>query len=120
MNKQVFAIFAALALFCSSAQAVRVLEILERSYELGLADVTLPQSANGQIGFKSCDTCARQYMPVSASTRYFLQGQPVTLTQLGQEANHIRNNAGAADRTMVVLHYDPETEVATRIRVDTL
>jgi len=120
MKKYTIAIFTALALFTAGAQATRVLEILERSHELALAEVTLPQSTNGTIGFKACDTCIREYMPVSASTRYLLGDRAVSLVELGQQVNQIRLNSGALNRTMVMLHYDPETEVATRIRVRTL
>jgi hypothetical protein len=120
MKKTCLYILFGAILSVSSAQATRVLEILERSYELALADVSLPATASGAIGFKTCGSCAREYMSVDASTRYFLGGQPITLVQLTQEVNQIRLAASTLNRTMVVLHYGAEDGVATRIRVDTL
>ena len=120
MKKLSIALFTALALFAAGAQATRVLEILERSHELALAEVTLPQSANGTISFKSCSTCVREYMGVSNSTKYLLGNSEVSLTALAQEVNRIRTTPGTLNRTMVMLHYDPDSEVATRIKVSTL
>lgn len=119
MKRHTIALFTALALFAASAHAVRVLEILERSHELALADVSLPQSSGGMIGFKPCSSCAREYMPVNAQTTYTLSGQALSLAQLGQAVNRIRLNSNELGRTMVVLHYDVETEVATRVRIRT-
>lgn len=120
MKKSIIAIFTALALFAAGAQATRVLEILERSHELALADVSLPQSTNGNISFKACGGCARQYMSVSGTTTYSIGGLNVSLAQLTVEVSRIRQVSSTEARTMVMLHYDPESEVATRIRVATL
>ena len=120
MKKSTIAIFTALALFAAGAQATRVLEILERSHELALSNVTLPQSVNGNVSFKACDGCVREYMPVSGATTYYVGGLNVSLAQFTVEVNRIRQVSSTEARTMVMLHYDPETEVATRIRVRTL
>jgi hypothetical protein len=120
MKRTSICIFFGLILTLSSAHATRVLEILERSYELALADVTLPQSSGGTISFKPCSSCVREHMSVTSSTQYFLGGQPISLTQLAQEVNRIRLAASTLNRTMVVLHYHADDKVATRIRVNTL
>lgn len=120
MKKICLSILFGLMLSGASAHATRVLEILERSHELALADVTLPQSSGGTISFKACSSCVREYMSVNGSTQYFLSGQAISLTQLAQEVNRIRLAASTLNRTMVVLHYDADDDVATRIRIMTL
>jgi hypothetical protein len=120
MKKFTILMLSGLAFAAINAQAIRVLEVIERSYELVLTDVSLPQSTNGTVGYKACDACARQYMPVSGVTSYFVEDRMMTLAQFSAEVARIRQLPGASERTLVMLHYDPETEVATRIRVNTL
>lgn len=120
MMKTFVQILVSLSISVTAAHATRVLEILERSYELALSDVTLPQTSTGAIAFKACERCARESMPVSNSTRYLFGGREVTLPELRQEAARIKAARSDLDTTMVGLHYDPETKVATRIHVETL
>ena len=108
----------AILLAAANAQAFRVLEILERSYELRLSSVSFPETTNGSIAYSTCATCSRGSMAVSAETLYFVNGQGVTLAVMRQEAARILRSARAGDPTLVVLHYDPKTEVATRIRIE--
>jgi hypothetical protein len=105
-------------LVAANAQAFRVLEVLERSYELRLSQVSLPESTLGKIGYSSCATCARKSMAVSNDTLYFINGQKVTLAQMRQEAVRILRAAGTRNPILLVLHYDPDTEVATRVRIE--
>jgi len=102
----------------ANANAVRVIEILERSHELRLSRVTLPESVNGTVGYSRCDACAREYMSVDDATLYLLNGQVVTLAEMRLQAARILRSAQSADITPVVLHFDPATDIATRIRIE--
>jgi len=102
----------------ANANAVRVLEILERSHELRLSRVALPESTNGTVGYSKCDTCAREFISVDGATVYLLNGQSVTLADMRLQAARILQSTAAGDMTLVVVHFDPDTEVATRIRIE--
>ena len=119
MKKLTIPLVLGFALAAGSAQATRVLEVLERSYELALSDVTVPQVSTGNVGFKPCDTCAYKYMSVSGTTLYYVGSQMATLATFSEEVARIRRMSGQSDRTLVMLRYDPKTEVATRISVAT-
>ena len=118
MKKLTFSLLVGFTLTGSWAHAARVLEILERSHELKLANVTLPRTQASAIGYRQCGTCTYAYMHVSDATTWFVDGHDVSLEELGRVAAQIRLTSGAAERTLVVLHYDPHTEVATRIRLE--
>ncbi|HMB73160.1 MAG TPA: hypothetical protein VKQ06_06285 [Gammaproteobacteria bacterium] len=118
MMKIAVSLVLGLALALGSAQAFRVLEVLERSYELRLTDVSLPRSDAEAIGYKPCTRCAYSYMHISGETTYHLGSRRVSLAELTEEAARIKRTAGASDRTLVMLHYDPQTGIATRIRME--
>ena len=101
-----------------SASAVRVLELLERSYELLLSDASLPRSAGGSVTFKACAECETESIVVTASTRYFLGDQTVSLAEFRQHAQALAQQ-GAEERTLLMVHYDIDTRRATRLRMTT-
>lgn len=118
MYKIALSLFLGLLLSAGSAEAVRILEVLERSFELRLTDVSLPRTQAEAVGYKPCGTCAFSYMHVSGDTTWHLGARTVSLAELTEEAARIRRIPGASDRTLVMLHYDPQTGIATRIRMD--
>jgi len=117
MQRIILVVLAALVLSPDASWAVRVLEQLESSYELGLNAVDLPQSAAGAVVFKACATCTAQSMAVNASTRYFTGRQQVTLGELNQVAARLEQSATGGDDALVMVHYDIDTKVVTRIRI---
>jgi hypothetical protein len=50
--------------------------------EFTAGEVVLPSSENGTLVMRTCGKCALKSYPVSASTRYFIAHEPVTLAQL--------------------------------------
>lgn len=81
---------------------------VQLAHEVALADLRLPQSEGGTIGFKSCAECEYQTERVTAETRWSLNGRTVRLDdfRLGL--------AAAADRSSVfvtVLHHLEEDRV---------
>lgn len=101
------------------AWAVRVLRQIESSYELSLTSVRLPRSPTGSIVFTPCESCLQKSVPVGPATRYFVEGQAVTQAQLLQAAGQIRQSFNDAEHTLVMLHYDIETGVTTRLSLKT-
>jgi hypothetical protein len=65
-----------LALASSAAAEIRTVQL---AHEVALADLRLPQSDAGTIGFKPCDECDYQTERVSAETRWSLNGRAVSL-----------------------------------------
>jgi len=118
MIRKTLTILISFLFMVASANAVRVLEILERSHELRLSRVALPEATNGTVGFSRCDTCAREFLSVDSATVYLLDGKTVTLADMRLQAARILQSAAPGDMTLVVVHFDPDTEVATRIRIE--
>lgn len=100
------------------AWAVRVLELVERSYELWLSDASLPRSAAGSVTFKACSECALESIVVTESTHYSLGDLQVSLADFRQHAQSLAQQ-GAEERTLLMVHYDIDTRRATRLRLTT-
>ena len=66
------------ALAALQAQAQRTLVLVESSFELRLADTSLPAGAVGDVSFKTCDKCAPTSRVLTPSTQFFVGSQPVT------------------------------------------
>jgi hypothetical protein len=54
----------------------------EAFVESSVSEVVLPSSINGTLVMKACSRCDLKSYPVSASTKYFLFNEPVTLPEL--------------------------------------
>ena len=101
------------------ASAVRIVELVERSYELRLSDASLPLSVGGSVTFKACSECPTESIAVTQSTAYFLtKTQQVALADFRQHAQALVQQ-GAATRTLLMVHYDIDTRRATRLRMTT-
>ena len=66
------------ALAALQAHAQRTLVPVESSFELRLADTSLPAGAVGDVSFKTCDKCAPMSRVLTPSTQFFVGTQPVT------------------------------------------
>ncbi|HEX7080018.1 MAG TPA: hypothetical protein VF329_03290 [Gammaproteobacteria bacterium] len=116
MTKILLPLLAACLLASPNAWAFkRVFELVERSYELTLDTVTLPDSTAGTVIFRECDTCDPKSLRVTSATRYFLDGTELAFADFKQMVEALR----ADDDTIkgVYVHYDIETTNVTRIRV---
>jgi hypothetical protein len=119
MQRLVLVVIALIAATPQASWAVRVLEIVERSYELSLGDVNLPASSSGAVVVKECATCKLESLAVTGSTRYYFNKQLMTITELQQQVAAIGQAARADGSTIVAVHYKVDTKVVTRIRVNT-
>jgi hypothetical protein len=107
-----FVLVAALAAF--QAQAQRTLVLVESSFELRLADTTLPAGAVGDMSFKTCDKCTPMSRVLTPGTQFFVGNQPVTAANFMTAVADIRKAESANPRSMIVLHVDLKTQNVNR------
>jgi len=110
-------IAAALLLAFNTAEAVRVLEQVERPIELTLADLTLPAADGGTISFRECGACALSTHRLLSSTEYRVNGQTVAAVDFLRIAEEIGDKPNGAEKAMAVIFLDLETGRITRIEV---
>jgi hypothetical protein len=102
------------ALAALQAQAQRTLELVESSFELRLANTTLPAGAVGDVSFKTCDKCSVMSRVLTPSTQFFVGTQPVTAASFMTTADDIRKAESTNPRSMLVLHVDTKTLTVSR------
>jgi hypothetical protein len=100
----------------ASAQAPRVVKILEQSYELDLADVALPPDGIGTITVAPCASCTRVAHPATSSTAYLLNATPVPFADFIKAAHDRRRMARS---TFVGVYYDIESKRVNRVLMKT-
>ena len=110
----ILATLAVLATF-GTAQAARVLEQPERSYELSLDLVTLPSTAGGGISFKTCAACSYTTHVLTAATVYSVNNRPMSFEDFTRVADELQSNSGTAEKTFVGLFVDVATLRVTRV-----
>jgi len=102
------------ALSALQAHAQRTLELVESSFELRLANTSLPAGAVGDMTFKTCDKCSPMSRVLTASTQFFVGSQPVTAANFMTTADEIRKAESTNPRSMIVLHVDTKTQIVSR------
>lgn len=102
------------ALAALQAQAQRTLVLVESSFELRLADTSLPAGAVGDVSFKTCDKCSPTSRVLTPSTQFFVGSQSVTAANFMTTAAEIRKAESANPRSMIVLHVDLKTQNVNR------
>lgn len=110
-------IFATLALLAvlGTAHATRVLEQPERSFEISLAQLTLPSSGSGGLTVKACDDCVYSTHVLSTATQYFVNQQPVAFEDFKEIAGLVRANRSALDTAVAGVYIDIDTGRVTRV-----
>jgi hypothetical protein len=103
-----------LALAALQAQAQRTLQVVESSFELRLANTTLPAGGVGDVSFKTCDKCTTMSRVMTASTQFFVGTQPVTAANFMTTADEIRKSESTNPRSRIVLHVDLKTQSVNR------
>ncbi len=86
------------------------------AHEVNLADVRFPQSTSGTIGFRTCDECEYMTKRVTGSTRWVLNGTPVTLAEFREGLAHITNRNAEIVTITHHLEEDRITEVSVYLR----
>jgi hypothetical protein len=116
MTRTAFIIALVLSSF-STASALRITDQPESPFELALGDVTMPASSTGWVSFKTCETCSTETRRVSAATKYFIDGAPLTLEDFLLAVAGIRGTTGGNENTFVGLYVDNESQRVNRIKV---
>lgn len=112
--QRIFATLALLAVF-ATAQAARILEQPERSYELSLSQLTLPSAANGGLTVKPCPSCAYSTHVLTSATGYFVNKRPLPYAEFRDVAESLRANEDPARRVFVGVYVDVETGRVNRV-----
>ena len=98
-------------LLCLALPAAAEFVTLQQAYETALSDVRLPQSENGTIAFKGCESCDWQTERVTGATRYVLNGRAMPLDKFRVALSRVQNRD---EEAVTVLHHladDVVTEV---------
>jgi len=106
--------FLLVTLAALQAHAQRTLQPVESSFELRLANTTLPAGAVGDVSFKTCDKCSPMSRVLTPSTQFFVGTQPVTAASFMTAADEIRKAEATNPRSMLVLHVDIKTQNVSR------
>lgn len=102
------------ALAALQAHAQRALELVESSFELRLANTSLPAGGVGDMSFKTCDKCSPMSRVLTPGTQFFVGNQPVTAANFMTAVDEIRKAESTNPRSMIVLHVDIKTQNVNR------
>ena len=109
------AIIAALVLSLA-IPAVAQITTVALAHEVRLSDLRLPQADGGTIAFRTCDDCEYQTVRVSASARWVLNGQNLTLAKFREGLAFVQNRD---EEYVTVLHHLEDnrvTQVSVQLR----
>lgn len=88
--------------------------LLEDAAEIRSSNLQLPARAGGKVIFKQCSTCTASTAPTSSSSRYFVAGNEVSLSELRSALELVDENT---DPVLTVLS-DHESGYITRVIMD--
>jgi hypothetical protein len=109
MMTRVLSIALLLAVSCSVPAEIRT---VQQAHEVLLADLRLPQTGAGTLGFRSCDECEFRAEQVSANTRWSLNGTAVTLDDFRAGLARVTERASVYVTVLHHLEEDRVTEVS--------
>jgi hypothetical protein len=85
---------------------------VQQAHEVLLADLRLPQTGAGTLGFRACDECEFREEQVSANTRWSLNGRAVTLEDFRAGLARVTERAFVYLTVLHHLEEDRVTEVS--------
>ncbi len=100
-------------LIAFSVPAAADFETVVAAYEVQLADLRLPGTANGTLSFKACEKCEYQTVRVTSETRYQANNRDFTLQAFRDQMAGIKN---PKQQSVTVLHH-LESDTITALRV---
>ena len=104
-----------LATIAFGSAAARTFEFIEGVHEAVLNQVTLPQSAAGNVVFRECPACEPVVHPVDGNTIYIGSTGEMTLQDFLAEVAAIRATPTGNDTTGAGVFWDLQTNRTTRI-----
>ncbi|MDJ0698259.1 MAG: hypothetical protein QNJ07_00265 [Woeseiaceae bacterium] len=105
------------ALFLAFAMpADAEIRLLQKGYEVSLANLRLPANENGTIAFRQCNACAFITKRVDADTRWVLNGQRVSLKKFRESVLAVPSDKTRHATVRRHLDTDRITRVSLNIR----
>ena len=106
--------FIAIATLMLAAQsAFAEFTTVTRASEVRLSEFSLPASVNGIASFKPCGACDMKTVSVNADTRYRLNDQTVSLSEMRRSLATVSNR----DRKTVIVMHHLESNLITQISI---
>jgi hypothetical protein len=99
-----------------TAGAVRVLDQLERPFEVSLAQLTLPRDTGGWLTLHECASCRFSTYQLEGTTKFVLDKREVAYADFMRAMDALRGSS-AGDATVVSVFVDRTTEHVTRVTV---
>jgi hypothetical protein len=101
-----------------NAFATRILDQVEKSYELALADIILPGNSAGTVIFKPCETCDTTSLQVDGNTRYFVDGTEYSFDDFIRIASDMKKDTRESLRIAATVHYWIKNSRVSRLRLE--
>lgn len=96
-----------------SVSAAAEFTTIERAYEVPLNLLRIPASTSGTVFFRECAECEEVRAPVTDSTEFLINGQPVKLKELRKDLFRIRDR----ESEIVIVRRHLESNTITAIKV---
>ena len=110
---------AALIGFMNTAGAVRVIEQVERPFEITVAQLALPGAVNGTLTFRACADCNFESHRMDGTTRFLLNRHEVPFVDFVRAFNAAKGSENTAKATMANVYVDLATGRVTRVSLST-
>ena len=115
MLRTTFVLVLALGAFSGVAQAQRIIEPVETSFEIPLALAMLPAGGVGSVSFKTCDMCNSYSRLLTANTRFFVNRREIAAADFVAAAGDIRKAEAANPHSLLMLYVDIKTQQVNRV-----
>jgi hypothetical protein len=106
---------AALIGFMNTAGALRVIEQVERPFELSVAQLALPDTATGTLTFRPCADCTFESHRMDGTTRFLVNRHEVAYVDFARAFNAAKSRESTAQATMANVYVDRATGHVTRV-----
>jgi hypothetical protein len=100
----------------NTAAAERVLREVERPFEIGVGQLTLPPDTSGSLTLRACDTCRLSSYRLQGATKFVLDGRETKYADFAHAVDALRTSA-TASATVVGVFIDRTTEIVTKVSV---
>ena len=99
----------------ATANATRVIEQVERGFELSLADLTLPSVPTGGMTFRRCADCAFTTHALTSSTQFLINNQDLPFEEFIRVAKDLRADRRTSEETFAGIFVDIDSGRVTRV-----
>ncbi|MBT8084269.1 MAG: hypothetical protein HKN35_02915 [Woeseia sp.] len=96
-----------------NAAALADIKTITEAHEINLNNFRAPGTTSGTISMRDCDACTPTTLRVNADTRYFVNGEVVSLADFRQQLASSRNR----NETVVIVSHHLESNTVRAIKV---